>query len=264
MRALAGLAVFMTLALVSPARGDAPIGDDEVSLKNGGMLRGTVMSVEPGKSVELLDAAGKSRTIPWAEVDKVSRGKFAAKPAPSRPPAQAAPEEAPGEGPGVVTVHIDSPAPTKLMVITAEAFGQVGGYATHTFMTGSVCDAPCDATVDTHGRTFYVAGDFPASAGFEFGSRQGALALQVVPGSVGKLVGGYVIALLGVTGVLVGLPFALLDLGQASSTWWLVTAAGAVATVGGYYLAVSGVTKVDIEQRAEPPRKSTVAMIALP
>src|SRR5690349_17308840 len=51
-------------------------GDDEVSLKNGGMIRGTIVSLEPDKEVVILvGGTGQQRRIAWAEVDKVKRGK---------------------------------------------------------------------------------------------------------------------------------------------------------------------------------------------
>src|SRR5689334_7458739 len=71
-------AIASTLLATSLAFADDSVGNDEVTLKNGGSLRGTLISSEPGLSVKLLELGGKEpRVIPWADVDHVERGRFA-------------------------------------------------------------------------------------------------------------------------------------------------------------------------------------------
>lgn len=56
------------------------VGQDEVTLNNGGSIRGTLISSEPGTSVKILEAGQKEpRVIPWSQVSDVERGKYAPK-----------------------------------------------------------------------------------------------------------------------------------------------------------------------------------------
>src|SRR5688572_26530848 len=67
--AAASLMTVTTLAVAETA-------PDEVVLKNGGMVRGTVLAIEPGTSVTIaVPGVEEPRVIPWDEVDEVERGK---------------------------------------------------------------------------------------------------------------------------------------------------------------------------------------------
>ncbi|MET0385577.1 MAG: hypothetical protein ABW321_06445 [Polyangiales bacterium] len=66
---------------------------DTVYLKNGGRVRGTVISEEPDAGVTLKQIDGKTRVIPAADVKQVEYAQPAAAPAP--PPPVAAPGAAP-------------------------------------------------------------------------------------------------------------------------------------------------------------------------
>lgn len=63
----------------TPAPPEAVAGmDDEVTLKDNGTLRGVVISVEPGRAVKILVVGDKeARTLPWARVADVEKGKYA-------------------------------------------------------------------------------------------------------------------------------------------------------------------------------------------
>src|SRR5437016_6284057 len=85
--ALAAAAVMTTTAVAAhadeprgaaAAAGDA--GADEVSLKNGGIVRGTVVELEPGDHVTVqVLGASKPRVISWVQVADVDRGKYSNK-----------------------------------------------------------------------------------------------------------------------------------------------------------------------------------------
>jgi hypothetical protein len=69
---LALLCASPTIALAQSAPGEArvaPAAPDAVKLKNGGLLRGTISELIPGKSVVLITATGEVRTIPMEEVE---------------------------------------------------------------------------------------------------------------------------------------------------------------------------------------------------
>lgn len=104
-------ALAAALALVAPAiaraeeaaPSEVPAASDSVLLRNGGFYRGLLTEIVPGDHVTIVVEGGDSKTIPWAEVDRViaptgtaSRPKvLRANPepgAPSPPPASSPPE----------------------------------------------------------------------------------------------------------------------------------------------------------------------------
>ena len=77
------------LSLSATARADEP-GPDEVTLKNGGTIRGTIVSSEPGTSVKIIEMGQtQTRILPWSQVSDVEKGKYAprtaAQPGPAGP-----------------------------------------------------------------------------------------------------------------------------------------------------------------------------------
>lgn len=94
---------------VARAEPNAPVViaglDDEVTLKDGGAIRGVVVSIEPGKGVKIVVPGEKDpRSIPWSQVADVQKGKYA-------PKAAVDPGSA-GEGYG------DAPAPRKSTTVS--------------------------------------------------------------------------------------------------------------------------------------------------
>jgi hypothetical protein len=188
---------------VGAARADDSIGNDEVTLKNGGSVRGTVVSSEPGQSVTILVLAEKEpRVIPWDQVNGVERGKFAAPlaaAAPSgSPPAQAL---VPGT-PGVVRLHVQSPVPVEIYK-HRDSHGETSRGTTIVLDTPRpVCASPCDVLVDgRRGREFSAAGDHAIeSPRFSLAGLTGDQELEV-SGSPGLRAGGYLLLALGGIGL---------------------------------------------------------------
>lgn len=198
-------------------------GDDEVTLKNGGTIRGTVVSSEPGVRVKILESGAKdARVIPWAQVADVERGKFAAsskadvqpgsagKGYSSPPPSTKAQAQAEDQAPstddaGVVRLHVDTPNPVRVYE-RASATGTVNGYAVTATVDAPVCVSPCDKVLDgSDGSTFYVRGDgVPTSREFSFAGMNGDADLHVKPGSPALRTGGWVLTGLGIAATVVG------------------------------------------------------------
>jgi hypothetical protein len=122
-RWLAALLALLPPAVPSLALAEGPAaaapgtaGTDEISLKDGGVLRGRILSIEPErKAVILLAPAGELRVVPWTEIDHVERGKYApdaapppAPPAPPPPPPADSSPEPLRPGPGTPRVHIEA------------------------------------------------------------------------------------------------------------------------------------------------------------
>lgn len=210
-RALApSVALLAAVLLGGAARADEAVGNDEVTLKNGGSIRGTVVASEPGTRVTILELGAKEpRVIPWDQVSGVERGKFApAPPAPAAPPAPGAPQQpalTPGT-PGVVHLHVASPEPVQIYK-HRESYGVTSGGNTFVIDTPRlVCAAPCDVLVDgRRGREFDVEGDgVVPSDWFRLDGLTGDQQLDVSPGSAGVHTGGMLLLGVGAAAVGVG------------------------------------------------------------
>jgi len=266
-------------------------GDDEVTLKNGGTIRGTVVSSEPGVSVKILESGAKdARVIPWAQVADVERGKFASSSKAdvqprnagagysSPPPSTKAQAPAVGDA-GVVRLHVDTPNPVRVYE-RASATGTVNGYAVTATLDAPVCVSPCDKVLDgSDGSTFYIRGNgVPESNQFSFDGMKGDADLHVKPGSPALRAGGWVLAGLGMLGVAVGAvgilegymgtPYSstLNSDGSVSTSKTfagsirmpaiITTAVGGVAMVGGLIMVISGRTHIQLE--AQPDKTGAI------
>lgn len=211
-------------------------GADEVILKDGGMLRGTVVTVEPGRAVTLfVMLTGEQRIVPWAEVERVDRGKHAPKaPAPAPPAAEPSAERererkarelelahARGER-GVVRVHIESNDPGVQLYrlnTTATPGAPLNGPGPLLPLPHSevLCIGPCDKVIDGRlGEQFFFGGkDMPSSSTFQVFSRTGALGARVEPGSNGRVIGGLLLDVAGVCTITTGAAVAILGLVDA-------------------------------------------------
>jgi hypothetical protein len=275
------IALLTAASLLLGASAHAADGEDEVTLKNGGTIRGTVVSSEPGASVKIIELGAKEvRVIPWAEVSDVERGKFAPKSAPqpgpagpgygAAPPPTPIPAPEPTLGaPGVVRLHVESPTPVRVVAEGATTYGAVRGYGFAIQEIRHVCASPCDKVIDgSDGRRFSLSPeDMPPPDPFTFTQMTGDVTLRVEPGSYGRRTGGSWLTVLGGTAVLLGGSFLLVDAVVSSSTDSLSGEAqdeggggfttvgvasligGGAALVGGIVLLATSGTSVTLEQR---------------
>lgn len=229
-------AAFLALGLClssTAARAEDP-GQDEVALKNGGSIRGTVVVFEPGKSVEIVvTGETQPRVVPWSEVEQVQKGKYAPASAPAAaPPSAPAATPAPPAGPklgdpGVVRAHIDSPVPVTLVhdydatVPTTESWVDRYGNTVSRDALATVpkrdtlCSSPCDRVIgDSNLRI--VGHGFPSSSTFDFKDRTGDVTVHVQPGSNALHYGGIAVTGLGSLAAVAGA--IILPLNQRLST----------------------------------------------
>jgi hypothetical protein len=287
------VAVLAAGLLAGAGAGAQEPGQDEVTLKNGGTIRGTVVASEPGTSVKIIEMGQKEpRVIPWSQVSDVEKGKYAPKapvqPGPAGPGYGVAPPQAPlpppqapeapppklGD-PGVIRLHIDSPRPARLVERASALVGTYGPYGVVLTAQRTVCTSPCDTVFDARpGHVFVLADDtFPSPGPIVFAGMKGDVTLHVQPGSFGQRIGGATAIVLGSLAAVGGA--IALPLGLASTTTDLNTGVsvtvpdrtlrntgigllvgGAAALAGGIALYVDGATKVDMEQRrSAAPRK---------
>jgi hypothetical protein len=254
-------------------------GDDEVDLKNGGMLRGTVVSMEPGKEVVILiQGTGEQRRVPWNEVDKVSRGNGAPAAPPPPPPPMMPPPPPGGElsGPadGAPRVHIRTETPGMALhqITTSIAVVGYGGVA-YGMISRPVCVAPCDQVVDgRNGQLFFFAGEGTTqSSRFQLLGRGPEVVADVKGGGVWKRFGGFMLAAFG--GAAVVTSATLFALGAAGRETYnaqtnqfdkssnsgmmigggVLAGAGVGMLAGGIVMIVQSVTRYSFAQPGAPP-----------
>jgi len=280
------LAAYALLLCAGAAAAQDGLGNDEVTLKNGGMLRGTLVSSEPGVAVKLLVAGEKeARVVPWSQVGDVEPNKFAPKPSAVQPgsagPGYAQPMmpmrvegPAPALGsPGVVRLHIDSPSPVVVRSHTM-AYGQVGAYGLVIDAARPVCASPCDKVIDASlGQEFTVGGSgVSESRRFGLSGMTGDVQLDVNPGSQGLRIGGAWMTILGGTAAISGAVLMVTAVALTTPTFnadgsetpgktngsllgagAAVTAVGGAMLVGGIVMLVASKTNVDIHSGSGVP-----------
>jgi len=272
---------------------DAPTGNDEVTLKNGGHIRGTVVSSEPGVSVKVIEM-GKTepRVIPWAQVSDVERDKFAPRTQTTQPgsagagyagaaPAAPVPVTAPraelGEK-GVVRLHIDSPTPVSVLSHSVQ-YGTVGGYGVVLAHDTPVCVSPCDQVIDgSRGEEFVASGDFPGAKRFSVTDMKGDVDLTVKPGKSGPHsaaialdVVGSLTAVTGATLLIAGLasgssPTIDGNGNQTGSSTSTLTPVGIGVLVGGVAMVVGGIvlgnrTRTEFDLQPKGPGPAATAAV---
>ncbi len=250
------LLAFFT-AVGTASAGDA-VGNDEVLLKSGGSLRGTVVAVEPGTQVVFLVSGEKSpRTLPWAEVADVEKGKYGggedeeegdAKEKPRKGDAEEEEEDGAPARPGKVRLHIESDEPVQLIEEVASSYGVVAGYGVYAVQTRVACASPCDRVVDgSRGQRFIVQGDgVPPSETFVLNDRNEDTTVKVDAGSPGLLIGGNWLTGVGAAAAVTGavmLPIAY-ALDDSSSTMSSIKVAGGVTLGVGLAMLAAGIPMI--------------------
>jgi len=167
-------------------------GSDVITLKNGGILRGTIIDAIPNAQARIQLLTGEIATVPWSEIARIEN----AKSAPPAPPA-AAPAAAPAAT--TVIVHVDSPESVELQ-------RDAGNKAWAT-----VCASPCDQPIPTGGKYRFAGGGIRPSAPFAVPtSNTGRVYFTVSPSSSGWFVAGIVMLSVGAPVMLVSLVVAAL------------------------------------------------------
>lgn len=181
----------------------AQTGPDAVYLKDGGMIRGTIVEVIPGNHASVQLADGRIATIRWDMVDHIDRGTGAKAPVPTTTtPAPLPTAGTPPPGVAMVTVHIDADADVILEQQVAGGRWAGGEWR-------DVCQAPCDMSLPTN--TMYRVGGpgVRSSRPFSIEGRDGKAVLEVHGASSGAFVGGIVLISLGPLAIIVGAGVAL-------------------------------------------------------
>jgi hypothetical protein len=220
----------------------APAGDDAVYLKNGGMIRGTILEILPNDHVTLQLATGQTAMVEWSQVLRVEQH------------GRAPPPQAPAKR--TAFVHIESDRPVRLEAVE--------GRKSYRF----VCTSPCDMEVDL-GEHYRIAGDgVRATSDFELNAQQGQRVLiDVETSSKAGFVWGIVVVSVSPVVSLVGLVvYAISSTGPLSSSSGQTVGAamgfgGLIGIALGTVLiasnASSKATQGPLVPQAPPPRESS-------
>lgn len=238
------------------------VGQDVIYMKNGGILRGTIIDAIPDAQARIQLATGEIATVPWQAIDRIDHGgSGSARPAPPAPPAPPLP------GPPAPRVY----APSAMVWVHVEGAdgailemdrGDDGTWET-------ACRAPCDIQVPVSGE-YRVGGSMLKQSGvFRLRGQQGDhVTVNVSGGSKAWLVVGIVITpvagLVTLVAALVGLAGSVQasagaagcyngacaqangNASNAATVGWVTALIGAAVTVGGIILiannAKTGVT----------------------
>jgi hypothetical protein len=230
----------------SGLRAAAPAGSDVIYLKNGGILRGTIIDAIPNAQARIQLATGEIATVPWSEIARMDHsGTTSSAPAAPTPAPPAAPTKAPPVGP---TVHIDSPSPVEL---------QHKGGDSDTWQM--VCSSPCDRRLPTDGPYRIVGDGARPSRGFTLPEGAGGVTLNVSPSSQGWFVAGIVFVSVGAPTLLIGLLIGLVaslattvDNSGTAQDWatggWTAFGIGTAGVIGGIIAITSNAhTGVEVQ-----------------
>jgi hypothetical protein len=226
------------------------LGPDEVTLRNGGIVRGTVLAVEPGQHVDIqVHGASEPRRIPWAEVADVERGKHAPRadipetppaPTPAPQPAEATPPDAREGDMGLVRLRMPSDSEVRLVEHTEVM--RTGWFGVT--QRRVVCKAPCDELLDARGNKYYqfTGPGMPDSKAFTLSEYRGEVRADIRPGSSALRGGGIALVTLGSVGVGAGVLLTVIGFvdGSPSSPMREFRIAGPTAMGVGSAVAVGG------------------------
>jgi hypothetical protein len=292
MRRLSIAAALAVAALVvSTAAHAEDAGLDEVTLKNGGTIRGTVVAQEPGTSVKILEMGStETRTIPWSQVSDVERNKYAPRTAAVPQPGPAGPGYVAPSAPvalqpiplpeptlgavGVVKLHVESSEPVQIFEHGATQMAGYGGYALVIDNATLICTSPCDRVIDgRRGQRFTAQGDFPGVKSFQLNTLKDSVDLAVSPGSNARKTGGLWATVLGAVGLasggtLLALSGSLDSINGGSGGGGKTAGIGilvgsGVALVGGIVLLATSGTSWDLHPTAAAPAKHAKARLWL-
>jgi hypothetical protein len=173
---------------------------DTVVLKNGGMIRGTLIEVLPNDHATVQLPSGQSAIVQWSEIHHIERG-AAPQPQqgglvlPAGPPAQLPNATAPVTGPTVL-VHIES---TRKVVLDRRNPGEDQPWVT-------ACESPCDVQLPLNNDYRIVGEGIWASSEFDLDGQPGnRVVIKVNPATRFARTAGIVVAGAGLLAVIIGI-----------------------------------------------------------
>lgn len=241
-----------------------PTAYDTVVLRDGSVLRGTILELHPEREV-VIAMAGGTRTIAWQDIASTRFAGAAALTSPSGPVPEAQghvpadsiegeEEVAPGPSRPRIFIELTRPADVHLLeaAIPPAAMTTRMSRAAYFAASRSVCRAPCGRVVDGRaGYPFYFGGDrvMPSRA-FFLKDLEGEYVARVRPGRWGLMAGGAMMAGFGYAGTLSGGVLVGITRDRELRTiGGVVLGVGLALLIAGVTMAVHGVTRYRLERR---------------
>lgn len=223
---------------------------DEVTLRDGSFVRGSVVEMSKGSHVTIT-VGSETRRIEWAQLERIRLGTPVAEPtpAPAVEPMPAA-EPAPVAEPAGLRVHMESTNGRELTLyrISGEFVGSSSGGTVAGVAYEPVCSGRCGKVVDgSRGHEFFVGGKgVTPSKRFTLDEEAGDLTLEVRGGSRGARFGGWMLVTGGAAFLASGvaiLAISSLDSSRRLGAGFAVT--GGISLVAGIPLMLVGRTIVE-------------------
>jgi hypothetical protein len=216
------------------------VGQDVIYMRNGGILRGTIIDAIPGAQARIQLATGEIATVPWPDIGRIEHGSET--PRPTTPSPVPPPPRPPLRSSATVWVHMEGPDEARLQEDTTGD----GNWQT-------VCAPPCDAQLPVAPDYRIEGGGLKTSSVFKIAGAPGEhVTITVNGGSKAWFVLGIVITpiggLLALIGSVIGLAGSVAasepGAGQqaannVAATGWVTFAVGGAALVGGILLIIN-------------------------
>jgi hypothetical protein len=248
--ACTGAATTARAQSAEPTPAPSPLaGQDVITIKGGGILRGTIIDALPGAPARIQLATGEIATVAAADILRIEHAGATIGPAKPAPPASPPPSSPQPSG-HMVWVHLDASGDARL----EQDSGEGGRWV-------SVCTAPCDQALPVSSDYRIGGGQMKASAAFKLSGRQGdRVTITASGGSTAWFVVGVVMTAISspltLTGLSIGLVGTLVANSNAQGTQgaagvatvgWVLFGVGAAGLLGGVLLVVNNSkTTVDL------------------
>lgn len=239
-----------------PGAAPAPAAYDTVVLRDGTVLRGTILASIPGQSVEIAVAVGGTRKVAWSEVASIGWaggpgiGEGATSPANGPVPQDMA---EPTPGPSRPRIFIELTRPAELHLLEAGMAAVTMKMSRSAYFAGSrsVCRAPCGKVIDgSAGLPMYFGGErLMPSRAFYLKDLEGDYVARVRPGRVGMFSAGLGVTGLGYAGTLTGGLLVGITRGETRAIGGAVLGAGLALLVAGIVMIVQSRTRYTLQRR---------------
>lgn len=239
------------------AAAPAPVAYDTVVLRDGTVLRGTILVSRPGDSVEIAVAVGGTRRVPWGDVASIG---WAAAPGIGEPAVSGTSgpvppdtsDPAPGPSRPRIFIELTRPADVHLLEASGAALVSPRSGTRLTFSTSrSLCRAPCGKVIDgSAGLPVFFGGErVMPSRSFYLRDLEGDYVARVRPGRIGLLAGGLAATGFGYAGTLTGGLLVGIGRGEVRSAGGAVLGAGLALLVAGIVMIVHSRTRYTLTRR---------------
>ncbi|MEO8874435.1 MAG: hypothetical protein ABI461_02515 [Polyangiaceae bacterium] len=218
-------------------------GADQVVLKDGGILRGTLVDVLPGDHATLKLANGQNATIRWDVIDHIIRNGTMVNPNQSPATTTQTTAPTPPTEQGMVFVHVEG-ADVDLEMQTNGTNAPSGKRVKGVWAT--MCTAPCDQELPLSGSYRIAGSGVRASKAFKLSGKAGDhILINVDASSTGAFAGGIVLVSVGVPvffiGTMVELVVAIVNAASKVDNSYTDTSGAQVVGLSMMGLGVAGV-----------------------